>query len=70
MFENFISDDRGVQHSPSKKLGGRKHRQGEERCKALSIERVKGCLLALEGSIAVVGVPQALAKGKSSAFIR
>ena len=54
--------------SPSKKLGGRKHKQGEERCKVLSCERVKGCLLALQGSITVPGMTPTLLKGKSSAF--
>ena len=63
------SRDKDSLHSPSKKLGGRKPRQGEGRCKFLSIERVKSCLMALEGSIIVPGMPQAsLPKGKSSAF--
>ena len=61
--------DKDSLHSPAKKPGGRKPRQGEVRCRALSIERVKSCLMALEGSIVVPGMPQAsLPKGKSSAF--
>ena len=48
----FDAPTNNISTSPCKKVGGRearKHRQGEQRTKALSIQRVKRCLIALEG---------------------
>jgi hypothetical protein len=58
------SRDKDSLQSPSKKLGWRKHRHGEERWKMLSIERVKCCLMALEGSTSVPGMPRSSIKGR------